>query len=228
MQNEPEKLPGNTLEKALPKKLVELESQMIGIMRKQIRASNSSPFDKTLRNEIIKEFLKLPNATEYNASLLFDKCAKHSANFLEMGLLIEHVVRENLETQKQLQEIKNEIHEEYQQVKATREDGKKAFMGITKDPAIAMVSALKAKTDAQKLLVESVFKQISTDIERNKVDIMEKNAQGTGSVNVHMHLGGTLEEKTKRALEIAEKHADIINASFDETSFNATVIQKDD
>lgn len=225
MQNEAEKLP---IQKAPPKKIVELESQMISIMRDKIRSSRLSPFDKTLRNEIYKEFLKLPNATEHYASLLFDKCAKHSSNFLEMGLLIEHVVRENLDTQKQLQEIKDKIFEEYLEAKELRDEGEKAWVGITKDPALAMINALKGKTDAQKLLADSVFKQIGTDIERNKVDIMEKNAQGGGSVSVHMHLGGTLEEKTKRALEIAEKHADVINASFDESNFNATVIEQND
>lgn len=168
------------------------------------------------KQEIIRRFLKKATEGGYPAKLptataLFKQSSQSITNFLDLGLMMEQIVKDNFNTQAQLQDIKDRVMEEYENEEKVT---------ITKDAAIAMISALKAKSDAQKILADSVFKQVAANIDIDRNVILEKKMDsGLGKLNINMNLTGTLDEKTQQAVEIARKHAHLINTELIEGEF---------
>lgn len=189
-----------------------LRDLMVATMQEVVSRRKTPHNFPSTKREIIETFIakgreigleaKLPTATR-----LFTECSASITNFLDLGLMMEQVVKDNFDTQEQLQEIKDLIMHQFQNEEKVT---------ITKDAAMAMISALKAKSDAQKIIADSIFKQVAANIDIDRNDILEKKMDsGVGRLNINMNLSGTLEEKTQQALEIASRHADLLKNSME-------------
>ena len=192
---------------------IEKQHKMVEIMQAVLAEKRTPHNEPKTKRLIIDKFVEETGVSHVNAAYIFKTCADQITNFLDLGFMMERVIKDNLDTQEQLQEIKDMIMAELR-------SGEKMVM--TRDPAAGMVSALKAKTDAQKILADSVFKQVAANIDIDKNTILEKKLDsGVGKINVNMSLTGDLDDKINQAIEIARRNADVLSKNFIEGEFRS-------
>jgi len=179
------------------------ETEMYGVMKQIVSENKLPPSHPEMRNQIIKKFTKETGLSPQQAKHYYRECVKDVNEFIDAGILIEDIISDNLDTQRQLQDIKDSIE---------------CGALETKDPAMGMVAALKGKNDYQKVLSDSIFRYLRNEVDKDKNKILREKIEvenAATTFSVAMQLEGTLEEKTQKAMDILGKHEDILDEAIE-------------
>lgn len=199
----------------------EYELAMAHIMREVMKKTKEPPTSPKTRNECVKQFLKLPDTNLGYASECYRNCSKQLSNFVEFGVLGMEAVESLRESVQELDAIKAKILQEYESEEKN---------AMTKGYASALVSNIKTKADINKTLIDFAHKNSMTEVQFDRNDILNKRLENdmTAGFAVNFQLEGSLEQKTMKAIKIAAKHEDILDAAFMEVTQEAMMIEADE